>query len=90
VYPTHGLYRLFNILSTAFLIPNARRVRRHKLAGSFFYYIVKHPTTAEVLASLVSEEIPVWCALVAGLHLAGSVLKQACGFSLKINTLQII
>jgi len=50
------------------------------LAGSFFYYIVKHPTTAEVPASLVSEEIPAWRALVAGLHSAGSVLKQACGF----------
>jgi hypothetical protein len=90
MYPTHSLSRLFNILSTAFLIPNARRVRRHKLAGSLFYYIVKHPTTAEVPASLVSEEIPAWCALVAGLHSAGSVLQQACGFSLKKKILRII
>jgi hypothetical protein len=78
VYPTHCLCRLFNILSTAFLIPNARRVRRHKLVGSFFYYIVKHPQTAEVPAALVSEEIPAWCALVAGLHSAGSMFEQTC------------
>jgi hypothetical protein len=39
------LSHLFNILATAFLIPNARRVRRHNLARSFFCYIVKHPET---------------------------------------------
>jgi len=60
------------------------------LARSFFNYIVKHPTTAEVPASLVSEEIAAWCALVAGLHSAGSVLKQACGFSFKKSFLRII
>jgi hypothetical protein len=53
------------------------------LAGSFFYYIVKHPKTAEVPASLVSEELPAWRTLVAGLHSVGSVLKQTWGFSLK-------
>lgn len=45
VYTIYCLSHLFNILATAFLIPNARRVRRHNLARSFFYYIVKHPET---------------------------------------------
>ena len=88
MYSTYCLSRLFNIPSTAFLIPNARRVRRHKLAGSFFYYIVKHPKTAEVPASLVSEEIPACCALVVGLHSVVRCLSKLLGISLQINELR--
>jgi hypothetical protein len=51
VYTIYCLSHLYNILATAYLIPNARRVRRHNLPRSFFYYIVKHPETGGNLSS---------------------------------------